>query len=205
MVDAAGVTLDCADVESTRVAVAQADFLSGNAGDLVRANRLRIEEGKFYKVRFHATATVASSLNAQVRFRSRTSKFVWTQLLEVGGPHAAGAANNTMAVQALPGIGGSNPDRRTPGEPGGWYTLYVRSPLDRAIRTDKGGAATPLSVSMPVLSAEPGPGVEARSRRDILFGFDLIDTIGTGAGAELEKANATLDAIEVQTLPVPAD
>lgn len=193
------ITLDTSAIPPDRIGVAAADLLTGNAADASNlAGRARVEEDKIYKIRFHATSTRPASTNAMVRFRARTAKFAWVTRLEVGGAFAAGEQNNTIAQQYLPGIGCQNPDQRTPGEPGGWYTLLVHSPLSRDIRKDQGGRLTPLSTSMPRLSAEPGPGQNAASRRDLMFGIDLIDTLSYGTPGHAEQGAVTLDRIEVQ-------
>src|SRR5690606_706459 len=93
----------------------------------------------------------------------------------------------------------------TPGEAGGWYTLLVHSPLSRDIRSDQGGRLTPLSTSMPRLSAAPGPGQNAASRRDLMFGIDLIDTLSYGTPGNAEQGAVTLDRIEVQKFDLPME
>lgn len=200
-----GITLDTTAIEPDRLAVAVAELLNGAAEDADPAKRARIEEGKLYKVRFHATSTVNSSEQAHIRFRVRTVKFQWNQKLEVGGAWAIGSSvatsrNAAIAQESLPGIGCLNPDKRTPGEPGGWYTVLMHSPLSPDIRADF-PSDTPLAVSMPNLSSQDGPGVATptgRSRRDIHVAVDLIDTFSPGPNAGLERGQVTVDRIEIR-------
>lgn len=193
----AGVTLDSRNVSANSIAVVAADFLAGNSEDSDLTRRARIEPGKQYHIRFHATSTAPASSNAMIRFRVRTAKFQWTQRLEVGGAFAAGAENNAIAQQMLPGTGSLNPDKITPGEAGGWYTVIMHSPLAPEIRSDF-APGTPLTASMPNLTAEPGPGVNAASYRDIFPGLDMIDTLSTGASHGQEQGSVTVDRIEIR-------
>lgn len=194
----AGVTLDTTAVGTDRIGIATREFFPGS--DLT--TRVRVEENKLYKVRFHATSTQQSNLNAQVRLRVRTGKFSWGQKYEIGGAWTTnGTPNFTTAQQALPGIGCQNPDRIS-SENGGWYTVLVNSPLSVDIRPDVAG---PLTSRMPVFTAEPGPGVNSASRRDLRVAADLIDTISGGINAPLEKGNVTIDRIEIRTYPQIAD
>ena len=52
---------------------------------------------------------------------------------------------------------------------------------------------------------DTGPGVTAASRRDLLFGMDLVDTLSAGAGRFLEQGNVTLDRIEVRVFDIVPD
>lgn len=163
-----------------------------------------MEENKLYKVRFHATSTRSASTNAHVRFRSRSVKFGWNTMLIVGGALGAGAENNTIAQQYLPGVGSLNPDKLG-NENGGWYTLLIHSPLNRDIRSDRGGHSAPLSETMPTLASQPGTGVNASSRRDLMLGLDLIDTFSGGPQGFPEQGDVTLDRIEVQQFDLVPD
>lgn len=193
-----GVTLDSSQVSADRIGVASLEFDPG--ADL--ATRVRVEPDRQYHVRFHVTSAQQSSLNPMLRLRARTVKFQWTQKLEVGGAQAASAANNALAAQLLPGLGSMNPDKRIPGEPGGWYNLIMHTPLSAEVRADATGS---LAERMPVLWAQPGPGVDAPSLRDLRVGFDLIDTISNGPDRAREQGHFTLDRIEVRSFPLIAE
>ena len=198
----AGITMDSRAVPTNRIGVATREINPDQgAGDY--PTRVRVEDGKQYIVRWHLTSTQESNRQSQIRLRSRAVKFAWSQKYEVGGAWGTGAsatipnANNSIAQQSLPGIGCENPDKNTPSEQGGWYTMLVNSPLNTDIRPEF-PTGTPISTRMPVLWAQPGQGNDAFSRRDLLVGLDLIDTLSAGAGAYLERGNVTLDRIEVR-------
>lgn len=203
-----GVTLDTTVIPPDRYGAAAFDFIGGATEDSDLTRRARVEEGMQYKIRFHATSTQLSNRNAVIRFRARSIKFQWTQMLILGGAWAASVDNNYIAAQALPGIGCMNPDK-IGSEDGGWYSVLLQSPLNKDIRADF-DPGTPLSVSMPHLSAQDPPGVNtgpgiSKSRRDIMTGVDVIDTFSTGGNYYLEQGNVTLDRIEVRKYPQVQD
>jgi hypothetical protein len=170
------------------------------------ALRVRAEEGRQYKVRFHVTSNQATNRQAQIRLRARTAKFGWMQKYEIGGAWATGSTtmnpNNSIAQQALPGVGCKNPDKIGT-ENGGWYTLLLNTPLSSDIRADQPGK--PLTSTMPNLSMQPGPRVSAASMRDIKAGCDLIDTLSSGANHALEHGSFTIDRIEVRSFSLVED
>ena len=137
-----------------------------------------------------------------MRLRARSVRFQWTQKLELGGAWATnGAENHAIASQSLPGIGCQNPDK-IGSEAGGWYTVLFHTPMSPDIRADTTGT---LEQRMPLLSAEPGPGANAPSRRDLKVGMDLLDTLSFGPNAPLEEGNFTLDRIEVRAYDLVED
>ena len=182
----------------TRLGVAAIDF--GTDPDYTA--RLRVEPSKQYKIRFHVSSSTQSNRNPQLRLRSRSIRFSWSQKLEIGGALSAGPTNNTIAGQALPGVGCLNPDKNTGETTGGWYTMIVHTPMSLDIRSDKTGD---LSARMPNISAEPGPGVNSASRRDLRVGFDLMDTLSPPPNGLLEEGNCTVDRIEIRSYPLVAD
>jgi hypothetical protein len=186
---AAGVTLDTSAVPANLIGVLSRDFTPGTN----RANYLRVEEGIQYRLRYHLTSTQQSNLNAQIRLRARSVQFSWAQKLEIGGALAADNLSNTIAAQSLPGVGSQNPDKDS-NENGGWYTMIFHSPLNADIRPETGGT---LGARMPNLYAEPGPGVNATSRRDLRVGLDLLDTASVNPASVAEQGNVTVDRIEV--------
>ena len=157
-----GVTLDTTAVPSDRIGTIVREFAPG--ADVTAPDYVRVEEGKLYRVRWHLTSTQQSNLNAQIRMRARSVKFMFTHKLEVGGAWATGpgtvTSNNAIAQQTLPGIGTQTPPRDAGGT-GGWYTQLVNTPLDTAIRPEFDGV--PLPQRMPNLAAEPGPQQPGRS------------------------------------------
>ena len=190
----AGVTIDSRPVAAGTIGVAVVN-INPDRGTDNHAARVRVEEGKQYRVRFHLTSTQQSNRQPQIRLRARSVKFNWSQKIEMGGAWAAGAENNTIAQQLLPGVGCLNPDKDA-GEAGGWYTLVMHSPLDAEIRPDFPDG-TPLATRMPNLTAQPGPGVGSPSRRDLLVGFDVIDTLTFMGNHHLEQGLVTLDRVEI--------
>ena len=205
-----GVTLDSADVPIDRIGVATRDFNPDRATDSY-STRARVDEGRQYSVRFHLTSTQLTNRQSQIRLRARTVKFAWSQKLEIGGAWGTDAgktyplnANNSIAQQALPGLGTANPDTSGSETAGGWYTMVVQTPMSADIRPEF-APGTPLSTRMPTLAAQPGLGVNAFSRRDLLVGIDLVDTLSAGIGSPFEQGNVTLDRIEVRAYDLSPD
>lgn len=182
----------------TRLGVAAIDF----GTDANYADRVRVEPGKQYRIRFHATSTTNSNRNPQLRFRGRTIRYAWSQKFEIGGALSAGAINNTIAAQSLPGVGCSNPDKMGSEANGGWYTMIFHTPMSLDIRADGTGD---LAARMPNITAEPGPGVNAVSRRDLRVGFDLMDTLSPPPNGALEAGNFTIDRVEIRSYSLVAD
>ena len=196
-----GVTFDSTAFNNTaggnRVGILLREF--GPGPNL--AQRVRVEPGKQYTVQFHVTGTQQSNRQPQLRLRARTVKFSWVQKLELGGSQAAGSLNNQLAAQIVPGVGCLNPDKDG-SEAGGWYTMVIHSPIDPDVRADKTGT---VNQRMPLLTAEPGPGVNAASRRDLKLGADMIDSISFGALAAQEAGNFTVDYIRLWAVPLVTD
>jgi hypothetical protein len=181
-----------------RLGVAAIDF----GTDANYADRLRVEPGKQYRIRFHVTSTTNSNTNPQLRLRARTIRYAWSQKFEIGGAFSAGPINNTIAAQSLPGVGCLNPDKMGAETNGGWYTLVFHTPMSLDIRADGTGD---LAARMPNITAEPGPGVNAISRRDLRVGFDLLDTLSPPPNNQYEAGNFTVDRIEIRSYPLVAD
>lgn len=194
-----GVTFDTGSVSADALALLTREFDPGPETD-----RVRVEEGKQYVVRFHATSTVPSSDNAMLNFRTRSVKFSYTQRLIVGGAHAAGPDNNRIAAQTLPGQGTENPDREASDTTGGWYNVLIYTPLAPEIRPEF-PAATPLSGRMPNLSSQPGPGDAGYSMRDLRVGADIVDTISQSPLRWREKGHMTIDRIEIRAFDAIPD
>jgi hypothetical protein len=198
----AGVTLETLSVESDRFGVAAFDVFNDMGDQANHLTRARIEPGKQYKVRFHATATKQSNTQSVMRFRARTIKFQYTAALEVGGATAASPESNTIAAQALPGIGNQIPafDRINPTENGGWYNVLMTTPMTPDIRANQ-----------PNLYAQDGPGIDTspannkKSRRDIQFGFDILDTFSTQPSSGIEAGQMTVDRVDIEKYDLVQD
>ena len=206
----AGVELSTVGLPASSVGVCTR-HLNPDAGTNNYYLRARVAPNEQYTVRWHLTSTQLTNRQCQIRLRSRAAKFAWSQKLEIGGAWGTGAAsayplnaNNSIAQQSLPGVGCLNPDQRSPGEAGGWYTLAMHSPLSADIRADA-APGTSLNSRMPLLSAEPGFGLSSPSRRDIIVGLDLIDSLSAGAGAPWEEGDLILDRVEIRRFPLIPD
>ena len=205
-----GITLDATAIEADRIGVATRNFNPDRAtNDL--PGRVRVAEGRQYAARFHLTSTQSTNRQAQIRLRARSAKFGWSQKFEIGGAWGTDAdktyplnANNAIAQQSLPGAGCANPDTSGTETAGGWYTLMMNTPMSADIRPEF-PAGTPLAERMPILCAQPGPGVNESSLRDLMLGMDLVDSLSAGLGAPLEQGSVTLDRIEVRVYDVVPD
>ena len=191
---AAGITLDTLAVPHDRCGIISREFNPGLHPGL--PSYVRVEEGKQYAVRFHLTSTQQSNRQPQMRLRARAAKFAWSQKCEIGGAQAAGTTNNIIAAQALPGVGCENPERDG-SEHGGWYNLLFLSPLDAGIRPEF-PPGTPVATRMPLLASQPGPTIPAPSRRDLITGFDIVDTISGGTLRPLEAGHVLMGRVEVR-------
>lgn len=197
-----GVTLQTLSVESDRFGVAAIDVFNTKTDLTNHLTRARVEPGKQYKVRFHATANKTSSNQAVIRFRARTLKFQYTSSLEIGGATGASVNSNTIAVQALPGFGNAIPeaDRLVYNEPGGLYNVLLYTPMTSDIQT-----------TQPRLYAQDGPGVDtqpannSKSRRDLQFGFDVIDTFSTNPTSGAESGQVTVNRVDIEKYDAVAD
>jgi hypothetical protein len=208
------LTLDASGAPADRYNIVAADLINGAVGDNDLKRRARIEPGFEYRVRFLVGANVPAERNAQIRLRARTAKFVWAHRLEIGGAWAIGSdgtvGNAAIAQQALPGIGTRNPDRHPVLTNAAWFTILFPNPLRSEIRPEF-GPGVPLAERMPVLAGMDGPGQDtgggtlAKSRRDLLFGLDVIDTLSPGPRAAEETGQAILSAIEVSRFPAIED
>lgn len=160
------------------------------------AQRVRCEEGKLYKARFHVTSTRASNLQCQMRLIMRTAAFNYNLKYEVGGAYALDGTNpKNLAWQQLPGVGNLNPDKLVPGENGCWYTVLLSSPLNKDIRPDVPGT---IAQRMPNLATLPGTGQNVNSpRRDVKVGMTLIDSISSTSNQNLEGGDFVFDRVDL--------
>lgn len=197
----AGITMDTLQVPAERIGVALREF--GPGSNPLDASYVRVAPGMQYRIRAHMTSTEPANRQSMIRLRGRSVRFAWSQKLELGGAFAAGAENNAIAQQALPGVGSLNPDK-TGSENGGWYNLLMHTPLSPDIRTEF-PAGTPVEARMPLLSAQPGPQQPGTSLLDLRVGADLIDTLSFTPSAKLEKGHVTIDRIEIYAYPLVED
>jgi hypothetical protein len=172
---------------STDIAIASVEIDPGSDN----TQRVRIEQGKQYRLRWHVASTRPTNLQSQIRMRTRTLRYAWSHKLEIGGAWPTnGVAGQNIAQQALPGVGTQNPDKmgtEIPGTfDGGWYTTYFQSPLV-------------------IPATQPGPGSSLPSLRDLKCALDLIDTLSNGPGAAFEGGLFALDRIEVGEFPAIPD
>lgn len=195
-----GVTFDTTAVQSDMLGIIRTEFYPGSD----QSKRVRVEEGKQYKVRFHVVSDRPSTLQAGLVFKSRSVRFSWCNRLELSGAFVTNSpANLALTQQTLPGIGCMNPDKNG-SEYGGWYTLLMNSPLDKDIRPEF-SPVVPVSSRMPNLSSLPGPGQNATSIRDLRVGAEVWDTLSTGNNQSYEGALVTIDRIEVRAYDAVKD
>jgi len=178
------------------------------------AQRLRIEPNKLYRAMFYATAPVPTQsfdnskpAQGNLRFRFQTAAGTLSHLLEVAsvqGFSLGSAKANQIAKEALPGIGGANPDQdaslNTPQEAGGWYSVLVSSPLNvDGIRVNENN-------NFSTLAAEPGPGAAAaNSARDVVLGVDLVKmpkTLRTDPTTVINYARPNRAVVRVSAIKV---
>lgn len=203
-----GLTLSSVGMPSANLGVATADPTPFGkvAGSVVPADwaaLLRWEQGKQYSVRWHITSTQQTNRQSQMRLRTRSVGFGWSQKLEIGGAYPSNNAEvQAVAQQTLPGVGTGNPEKIGT-ENGGWYNLIFHSPLDPDIRADVAG---PIATKMPNLSALPPPGsTTANLRSAVLIGLDLVDTISPGVNKNLEEGLFTIDQVQIRVHNKVAD
>ncbi len=208
-----GVTMDSATYNNlpdgsgnaTRAGIVLLGFYPGDN----LAQRPRVEPGKQYKIRFHVTSTNQSNLQCQMRLQVNIGGGVYAQKLELGGSVTGSTQRQTIAAQAMPGVGTQNPDKYPLEDRGGWYTLLMYTPLSKAVRPDVAGT---LAARMPNWFTFAGPGVNdlatayggspgtpgALNRRDLRLFAALLDTLSFGSNSGiLEKGNFTIDRIDV--------
>jgi len=182
---AAGVTLDTTLVATNRFG-SIAREISETGAD---TERLRVEAGKQYRMRWHLTSDTNANNQPMFRVRGRSLKFMWSYKCEIGGAWGAGNSNNTLAQQLLPGVGCQNPDQATPGENGGYYNVILHTPISADIQA-----------SQPTITSYPGPGEVTASppnRRDILYGLDVLDSMSANANYITEAGRMTCDELIV--------
>lgn len=130
--------------------------------------------------------------------------------MEIGGAWATDGgktyplnANNSIAQQALPGVGTENPDNDGFANRG-WYSMILHTPVSPGIRGEINQSLPPTNI-IPRLMSEPGPGISAPSRLDIYLGMDLVDSLSGGFGAPLEQGHVTLLRAEIRTFDLVPD
>jgi subtilisin-like proprotein convertase family protein len=198
----AGVTLNTSGIGNDRIGILAVDFLDGNNADRTNlAGRVRVAPDELYVVSFRFNSAGASNNHPYLRMRARSLKFQWAASLGIGGAKAVGSTQGqTLAAQALPGSGNQIPGA---GLDGATYNLILPTPLDLSIRRDKLGT---LAERFPTISAQPGPGVNSASVRDLKIGFDIVDSLSFASGQENEVANNTiLNRVEVRKFTAPLD
>jgi uncharacterized repeat protein (TIGR01451 family) len=192
-----GVTADSRPVPTDRIGILNREFDPG--ADLTL--RARVEPAKQYQVRWHVVSTTNANRNPKLTLRGRSIKFMWSQKYEVGGAYATDGYTAVIAQQALPGVGCQNPDKDA-SENGGWYTLLMHTPMSPDIRAEVAGS---LAAKMPFISAQPGPGEDTSSVRDLRVAFDQIDTLSSSRYKAREAGEFTIDRIEVRSYELVAD
>jgi len=150
-----GVSFATNAVLITQIGVGVRDFDS----ILANASRPRVTAGKQYRIVWKLSSTSNANSNPQIRLRSRSLAFCWSQKFEIGGALSGGGKNNAIAQQALPGVGTQITS--------GLYTMILHTPQSADIQA-----------SQPNIAALPPYGSSSTSRRDIKVGFDVVDYNG---------------------------
>jgi hypothetical protein len=199
LADTNGVTLDTRGIPGDRIGVIAREFGYGLVNPAF-ASRPRIQPGRQIVVRYHLQSMQNTTVQPYIRMRARTARFAWSQSLDIGGAQNAGTVNRVLAQEVLPGVGTGNPDRRPGVNNGGWYSLLMVTPFQTDIRPEF-SSGTSLADRMPGLTAQPGPGVDAPSIRDVRVALDIADSISFSPEAATEQGLVTLDRIEIYDVP----
>jgi hypothetical protein len=162
------------------------------------ATRARISPNKIYKISFRVKHNGASDTTPFVRFNTRTVGFGYNATFELLGGRGLSSPDGLAALaQVMPGTGNQVPG--TTMMDGTTYDLLLNSPLSADIRADVPGN---LATKFPTLAAQPGPGVNADSLRDLNYGFTVVDSLSfatpTATNAAEAANNLILNLIEVR-------
>jgi hypothetical protein len=195
----ATVTFNTSTVASNKIGHLERLFYAGADG----SQRIRVAENEQYKIRWHITSTRPTSTQGWMWLNNRTANFGYTQYLQIAGGQTSGGTNQSIARQALPGVGSLNPDKDG-SENGGWYTVLMYTPLNGDIRSE---TAASVATELPELSAAPDRGSSTSpSAKDIRVTFVVYDTLSSNGGTEAaEAAIFTVDRIEITAWPAVQD
>jgi hypothetical protein len=194
-----GIVVNTAGLANTRIAVLDASFGGGVFGD-TDATRLRAESDRIYVVSARIQHGAASSTTPYTRFNVRTLGFGYNASLDLlGGRGIASAEGLAACAQVMPGTGTAVPGS---GVSGSVYNLILNSPLNGQIRNDVAGT---LATKFPNATAQPGPGVNSASLRDINIGFTIVDSLSlvdsTTVDSNEVASNLTLNRVEIRSFP----
>ncbi len=194
-----GIVVNSTGLATTRIGIADASFGSGVFGE-TNATKARIEAGKIYVVSARIRSGGASSATPYTRFNARSVGFGYNASFDLlGGQALPGAEGLAAGAQIMPGTGTSVPNTTIDGST---YNLILNSPLNADIRADVAGS---LATKFPTLSAEPGPGVNSASLRDLAVAFTVADSLSlvdaSNTNASEIANNLTLNRIEIREFP----
>jgi hypothetical protein len=179
---AAGITLDTTLVATNRFGSIAREISETGA----ETERIRVEAGKQYRMRWHLTSDTNANNQPMFRVRGRSLKFMWSYKAEIGGAWGAGNSNNLLAQELLPGVGSQNPS--------GYYNLILHTPISADIQA-----------SQPTITAFPGPGETGFSRKDVLYGLDVLDSMSANANYITESGRMTCDELVVWVYDLVSD
>lgn len=189
---AAGTAFDSSGVPTDRIGYLDRLFTAG-----ATTGRMRIAENEVYQIRYHMTSNRPTSTQGWIWLQNRTARFGYNVYLQLAGGGTTGTSRG-IARETLPGAGNLNPDKLTPGENGGWYTVLMSTPLDSDIAPDRGGAT--VASDFPLLSAAPGRGnVASSTYGDIRVHAQVYDSLSQLGLAETnaEASVFLVDRIEI--------
>jgi hypothetical protein len=189
-----GITVNTTGLSTASAQVLDAP-IPGPFGQ-TNATRARISADKIYKISFRLKHNGASDTTPFVRFNARTVGFGYNTTFELLGGRGLAGDGLAALAQVMPGTGNQVPGTTIDGTT---YNLLLNSPLSADIRADVSGS---LATKFPTLAAQPGPGVNAASLRDLNYGFTVVDSLSfaspTATNAAEVANGLTLNLIEVR-------
>lgn len=190
---AAGTTYNSSPVPTNQVGIIEHYFSPNRFGALPWSDGPRVQENKMYKISFHVTSTQGTNRQCPFWLYTRSIGYSWIQKTEFGGSWAVtdpSDATNLIIRQAQPGVGSTVTN--------GWYKVLMTTPMAPDIRSDSPTTAS-LRDRMPQICAQPGPGANAFSWRELCCGAMLLDTLNYNWAADkYEVGDFTIDRVEVR-------
>jgi len=179
-------------------ATATVDWFYGNKNS-TDTNRVRIMPATLYRARFQASASVASSVNAMIRFRLNGIDQQFTARLEVGGS----TGGSEFSWGYLPGTGSAW--ATGPGGTGMYDVITVSpweiNPTDMSKTSDGHLGSLPAQGQPGILT---GPRAYHHYWRELHPGADIVDeyiTAGAAGNSKRSKGHVKIHNIKIQSAP----
>lgn len=212
---ATGLTIDVSafNAQDNFIITAVSTVTNGTASDQGnRAQRIRIDENQLYKVKFHATSTIATANQSHFEFTARALGFSYINTLLIEAGQVGGSSQPTVQ-QLTPGTGNALPAADKDGsEAGGYYTMIFNSPISKQMRPETVWAGQPMTARMPIIKTtlddegESSANAQLR-RRDIIIGMTMrrsADVADNGTNYQLISGRVTLDKVSIYRYPSTA-